>query len=95
MQQHPFQLATLLASSTTDGRGGRRGRVLNNQESGIRHGKDIKNAGVQGKKRKKTHLALPSGFEEMLDKYKEINESHNDIQVWDNNDSNNVLQPLD
>ncbi|OIT03970.1 hypothetical protein A4A49_64317, partial [Nicotiana attenuata] len=66
--------------SNTDGRGGRRGRIIDSKASGVRHDKGPKDAGVQGKKRKKIHLTLPARLEEILDQYKNSSKPSGNLQ---------------
>ncbi|XP_019232367.1 PREDICTED: uncharacterized protein LOC109213071 [Nicotiana attenuata] len=77
-----------------DGRGGRRGRNANGKNSGARSVKIPKNNGIPSKKRKKIHLKLPGGFEEMLNFHKE-GEPTEHLPTCGGVSTNNVLPLLD
>ncbi|OIT00831.1 hypothetical protein A4A49_38185 [Nicotiana attenuata] len=77
-----------------DGKGGRRGRNSNRKNSGARSIKIPKNNGIPSKKRKKIHLKLPSGFEEMLYLYKE-GESTEHLPTCSGASTNDVHSLLD
>ncbi|OIT30769.1 hypothetical protein A4A49_57790, partial [Nicotiana attenuata] len=77
-----------------DGRGGRRGRNSNRKNSGARSVKIPKNNGIPSKKRKKVHLKLPSGFEEMLHLHQE-GESPKHLPTCGGVSTNNVHPLLD
>ncbi|OIS96912.1 hypothetical protein A4A49_60555, partial [Nicotiana attenuata] len=77
-----------------DGRGGRRGRNANGKNSGARSVKIPKNNGIPSKKRKKIHLKLPGGFEEMLNFHKE-GEPTEHLPTCDGVSTNNILPLLD
>ncbi|OIT01405.1 hypothetical protein A4A49_14354 [Nicotiana attenuata] len=70
-------------SSAIDGRGARRGRIIDSKTSGVWHDKGPKDAGVQGKRRKKVHLTLPTRLEEILDQYTSTSKSSDNLQVRD------------
>ncbi|KAK4338025.1 hypothetical protein RND71_042512 [Anisodus tanguticus] len=74
--------------------GGRRDRIQNRKCGPIWNTKEIQNNGVPGKNKKKAHLTLPSGIEEMLDHYKNLDSSTRDISIGGGDGSTNVHQLL-